>query len=529
MSRDGACADPVRLDARVGWALAGLLVFAAALRAVAASRTVVLFNDGPIFLALAEAIAAGRFDAVLAHPFHPLYPAAIAAVEAVSGAGFEMAARAVSIAGGTLAVAGAVFSARAFFGVTVGWLAGWTVALHPWAVDFSSDVQSDGLYGGFFALGFAGLAMALAADRPSRRALLVCGVFGGLAYGVRPEGAGLLLVGPVLLLVKALATGGDLRAARRAAAWVMLAGVVVMAPYWLALSVAEGELTLSRKKSVAALAQGSPGLRIAEAALANEARIPLPRSAERVQGGGIETPPRSIGGFASATGRAIRTSLAALRYEVAVFVVVGWVLSWRSGRRPMREATFLLPAGAYVGVLVLLVWGAGYVARRHALAPMLPLVAYAAVAWRALHASAVERWRDRFGLGSGGLERGALVALVLVLALAWGPRDLRERRGDRLALRQASTWLASHGGAGQVVAAQKLRLAYYAGGSFSPLPSGVSVPLRTALVDARVRYVVIDEARLDDHEGLRAGLGDWLEPVHVVEAAERRALVLALP
>ncbi|HKK51634.1 MAG TPA: hypothetical protein VKA74_08605, partial [Myxococcota bacterium] len=46
----------------------GLLLLvgaAAAVRAVAWSRTVAIFNDGPVFLSMAEAMLDGRWEAVL--------------------------------------------------------------------------------------------------------------------------------------------------------------------------------------------------------------------------------------------------------------------------------------------------------------------------------------------------------------------------------------------------------------------------------------------------------------------------------
>ena len=134
---------------RDGIGLSALLAIALAVRAFAWSRTVVLFNDGPIFLAMAEAVSRGQGEALLQHPYHPLYPVLIALV----GAGpipLETAAVAVSILGGLLAVIGIFVFVRHAFDRELAWMAAWAVALHPWAVDFSSDVMSDGLYAGFW-------------------------------------------------------------------------------------------------------------------------------------------------------------------------------------------------------------------------------------------------------------------------------------------------------------------------------------------------------------------------------------------
>ena len=67
------------LTRREGAALGGVLIAAAVLRAVRWQVTAVMFNDGPVFLALAQALDRGDWAAALSHPFHPLYPALIAA------------------------------------------------------------------------------------------------------------------------------------------------------------------------------------------------------------------------------------------------------------------------------------------------------------------------------------------------------------------------------------------------------------------------------------------------------------------
>ena len=522
---------PRALDRRAALALLLLLVVAAAVRVVAWQRTAVLFNDGPIFLAMAEAIGEGRWDAVRAHPFHPLYPALVALSSPVFDS-LEAAAVSVSILGGLLMVVGVFAFARAAFDSTVAWLSAWTVALHPWAVDFSSDVMSDGLYGGLFLVGVALVFRLL--QRPTPRLGIAVGLVTGLAYLVRPEGIGLMGVALVLLIARGLREPGCLRRARASAVALGLTTAIVMSPLLVPLVYETGELRLTRKKSVAGLASGESGLRLA--APATNARlegqslapIPLPRSAERVGGSGARRPERSLRGVAEAFSRAVRTSLASLRYEVAIFAGLGlWTL--RRRWRWERESLVLLLALLYTSVLILLVWGAGYVARRHALAALLPLVAYAALGWRAGHGWLVGRLLGGVPerVERGNATRAVCLGLALVLCLVWGGRDLRERRAGRVAVRAAAEWLAEQDLEGGV-AAQKLRIAYYAQAPFVPLPSGRDASLESALRAAGARWVVIDEGRFDDHEGLAEGLGDWLRPIHRVEGEERTAVVLAV-
>jgi Gpi18-like mannosyltransferase len=133
-------------------ALLALLGFAAALRWLAWSRTVTLFNDGPEFLELAKSAAAGEWDAVLSHPYHPLYSLLVACVHAV-GFDWESAGALVGVAGGTAAVAFLFLFVRDAFGAPAAWIGAGLLALHSRAVEFSSDIQSDGLYLGLFLAG----------------------------------------------------------------------------------------------------------------------------------------------------------------------------------------------------------------------------------------------------------------------------------------------------------------------------------------------------------------------------------------
>lgn len=536
---------------REGAGLLCLLGVAALIRIYAWQQTHALFNDGPIFLAIAEAIADGRWSDVLAHPFHPLYPVVIAMAHAILPLGLEASAVAVSIFGGLLSVAALFALVRRAFDPGLAWIAALTLAAHPWAVDFSSDVMSDGLYLGFYLVGFAALVHWV--ERPRHLSAAVCGCAAGLAYLVRPEGVGLAILALILIGLRGVLVKEGLRCAILGGLILAITCGVVMAPWLVALSDEQGSLTLTRKKSVAALAAGRaapdaalpveramPAVAKERAALeASQARggatvapLPLPRSSEYRAGPSEARPPRTLAGAGDAVSRALRTSLAAFRYELGIFVVLGlWTLRGRWKR--MREATLFLPPIAYSVVLILLVWGAGYVGRRHALAGLLPLTAYAALGWRTLAGAALATWGARWGagrfdVGSARTSLAIFLGLVLVLVVAWGPRNMRDRREDRSAARAAASWLAENGGAGKRVGAQKLRIAYYADGVFVPLPSGNGVPIRQSLEANGVEWLVIDEVRLGEHRGLAAGLGNWLQIVHREARAGRRALVLEL-
>lgn len=530
-----------------GWALGGLLLIAAAVRWLAWCRTAVLFNDGPIFLALAEALRERRVGEVLAHPQHPLYPALVALLEGVALAP-ESAAIAVSIAGGLLAVVAIFWMARARFGRTAAWVSAWVVALHPWAVDFSADVQSDGLYAGLFLASFAVLVDFL--ERPSAGRGVAFGVLAGLAHWTRPEGLVIAGVAIVCLAAQAFARPAE----RRLPVGPAVIALVACAGLVGALAVAElrsgSGFALSHKKSLATLAQGGPtDAEIARdrlerrAARGDPRALPVPESSIRRDGSGIERPARSLAGLVEALGRVLATSISAFRHEVLLFAALGlWAVA---SRRPREVRVFerVLAATLFLqtGLLVLLVWGAGYVSRRHALAAWLPVTVFAAVGWSV----AVDRLRlsieSRGAFGrlvpgrvvawvSGLLRRlgrrAAVVLAIGVLIVSWGPRDVRARRMDRALERVAAEWLKATRAPVAPVAAQKLRTAYYAGAPFVPLPDGRDGQIERQLRSRGARWLVIDAAKLGDHMGLTDGIGQWLAPVHSERAGSQEVLIL---
>jgi hypothetical protein len=266
--------------------------------------------------------------------------------------------------------------------------------------------------------------------------------------------------------------------------------------------------------------------------------LPLPEGSIPVEGAGVDRPPHSLIGALSAAARVLATALSVIRYEVVLFAMVGVASLVRrsDGEKRWLGGVVAASLALYAGILLLLVWGAGYISRRHALAPGLALVPFAAVGWEAaLRWLATRRPLHRSGTPPAvmsappriGRSKGfALLAAVLVVS--WGPRDLRARRIDRLAERRAAEWLAARVDAPRPVAAQKRRTAYYAGAPFVPLPDGRDGLIERQLRRRGARYLIIDRARLDDHLGLEQGIDDWLVPIHVERDEAQTVLVLEL-
>ena len=77
----GGGADPIR-DA---WIVTALMALAGVVRLFSWFQKAVLFDDGPLFLAMADAIREGAWPVVLGHDYHPLYSALIAVAAELGG------------------------------------------------------------------------------------------------------------------------------------------------------------------------------------------------------------------------------------------------------------------------------------------------------------------------------------------------------------------------------------------------------------------------------------------------------------
>lgn len=606
MPAAGAGREDSRRGQPSGWsrretiALVALVAGAAAWRWLAWTRTAVLFDDGPRFLAIARAIDAGWWPAALRDSFHPLYPASAALAHRLlrapdTAAGWETAAALVSVLGGAAAVAFLYLFLRDAFGRAVASGGALLLAVQGRAVEYASDVQSDGPYLGLYAAGLWAGWRAWRSGSPALAAL--AGIASGLAYLTRPEGLGLALV------LAALGVASIVRrrwTPRAGAGWLVALGMATAlcaAPYVVALHALTGEWTLTHKKSVAALVGAergvTPGAPVRPRpapppesvtpapapapAGATATPAPAPPEATATPGAAAGTPARSeaqapvsppapapaagsepdaprppwldalglgtpltvrredmapayleqdglrVALAPSAPRRAfealrmlVRHAKSSLGYGVLALACAGLVAC--RGRPGARGVYVLASILLYAGVLYALTASSGYVSRRHALPPLLPLFGYAgagalaAGAWLARAARAPER----------GVLAGALVVAVFAAGEVAGGRA--PKRLDALAGRRAAEWLRDHAPQRGRLAASRQRLGYYAEMPYVPLAGIADGALGRYLSRVGARYVLIEEpGRL---EALRRAEGDAVRVLHRVELAGEQAWVL---
>ncbi len=441
--------------------LLALLGLAALVRWLRWQAVAVMFNDGPVFLALARAISEGSAQQALSHPFHPLYSALVAAARPFFG-GWEQAAVLVSIACGTGAVAALYFFVRWTHGEAAARIAAFLFAVHPAAIEYTGDIQSEGSYLLMLLLSAGFLWRGLRDRRPALA--LLGGVFSGLAYLARPEGLGIGLAVGALCGFEALRHRLSWR--RAIALGLSIAGgmAAVALPYVVFLRVELGEWTLTQKKSVAVISgleappRDGPDPVVPSRSGAGQTaeRRVEPRQLPGHPAVAPPTKPARTAGerLTEATFDLLRTHLRSLRYEGAAFLVLGLALT---GLRPIGlRGRFVAAILLLYGVVLFgLAANVGYLSGRHALPALLLLLGYVA--------QGVLVVAERIARGRGEAWRRAAILLALTLFAGIGlGKALRPDRTDSAAERRAAAWLASQGGELRGVAARKRRIAYYA-------------------------------------------------------------------
>ena len=533
-----------------GYVLPAIVLLAFVLRAVMALRTSAMFEDGPHFLDIANRFSNGDFEAALAHPYHPLYSAVTALTNVVVG-DMEVAALLVSVVGGTAAVGASFVFLREGFDSHVAAFGAFLFAVTPYGVRFTADIQSEGIYLAFFLTGLALLIRGVKTE--SVPVFVMAGMSSGFAYLARPEGAGLVGVGVVLIAIQRL--GGNIGRGKAFASSIGLcAGALVVAALYLqTLARQQALFVLSGKKSLlrtlgfgddwsallrldfeSLLGTGAVywailvllGLCLLLAMKRGENSQPIAKQRGIRRGViiGVALAVAVTIGFLDLTATFVGVVISTLRPEVALLLAIWLFVPIRN--TPKRSDTLIAVALVlYLVVLVGLLANYGYLSRRHVL-PLVPLVlGYAGLGAVILGDLAIKTWPGRLT----SKHRPVLLAsLALVMLLIAAPKTLHDHRRDVLAQRLAAEWLLEQGLLPGPVASNKRRTGYYAERRWFPLTVEGELRSFEALARERVRYIVVDDRLLGLRDGLEATPGFELRELHRLNAGGRIAMVYEL-
>jgi 4-amino-4-deoxy-L-arabinose transferase-like glycosyltransferase len=168
-----------------------IIILAFLIRLYMVFHTVVIANDGVIYIEMAKLLAAGNFETSLIANYPPLYPIMIWGMHHIIG-DWVLAGQAVSVIFSCLLILPLYAMIRGFFNARIALLSALFVALNPYLVRFSTDVLTEAPYIFLFVTAIWLGWVALVNNRT--RLLPLAGLCAGLAYLTRPEGVGVFLI-----------------------------------------------------------------------------------------------------------------------------------------------------------------------------------------------------------------------------------------------------------------------------------------------------------------------------------------------
>lgn len=410
----------------------GLFVLAVVVRAVVALRTLVPDRDASAYLWMADQVAAGRIEAAFGTVFHPLYSLLVAAVLWCAPAlGSVLAGQLVACGAGALAVLPLFALTQRMFGRSAAVAAGVLYAVGIWFARHPADCLSEGL---FYLLVASAVSLLVREERGAKQ-LLGAGLLAGLAYGTRPEGATLLVVGAAWLWFAG------------ARWWIYALGFAVTAAPWpLGWARWGGGFTLTPKASFN-YAVGA--------------------------GGEDSSVAHYFGHLAQVPGELFE----ALGYVATPMILVGLFLArpWKV-RHPATLVASLF--AVQIAVVPLLFSHIRFLSGYGCL-----MLAFAGLTVRVL-------WPHTKSLPA------VAVALLGVVAVTGDLVRLpAERRADRVVLIDVGTWLRPRLQEGETIATDMPRLAYFAGVEPGPPRRITREDILEACKSSATRYAVVVASR----------------------------------
>jgi len=432
-------------------------------------------NDGILYIEAARHFWAGAWSEGLASFYPPLFPIMIAAAYPLIG-DWELAGQFWPFVLGVLGLFPLFGLLRALYGPRVAQVALLFYGVSPYLARLSLHVRTEIPYIFFLLLALFLLQRGL--DRGSPLSFFSMGVSSGLAYLIRSEGFGLVVVLILFLLYR-----GWLYA-RLGKAVVQLAPLLVgfillAAPYVLYLKQDTGSWLISRKAGfILYLGLADHDLGPDQVTMKDSDRVSVVSL--------ISSRPLTYAKkvFVDAF-RSLGVYFEAVHYSYLPFLFLGWLLFFR-GRFWERDE-FLLAAIIlfYVGTFSLL-----YVNRRYAV-PLVPLsLGWVAAGYLAMERYCRTRWPRR-----GGVLMGFVLALFLVGTL---PKTLQAIGREKLYLREAGSYFKAKPGNPTIVTTNA-RVAFYAAGQRTLVtePERITQLLATQEAD----YLALEKKDFDALQG----------------------------
>lgn len=341
----------------------------------------------------------------------------------------------------------------------------------PYVARLSLEVRSEIPYTFFLVLSLYLLQRGLGDRKPLL--LFLMGIVSALAYLVRPEGAGLLIVGVSLLLYRRWIAERSERIALKVSV-LILGFVIFSAPYILYLRWDTGGWAISRKTGlVFSMALARQGWDWDESAAGDPSQVGITDFV-------AAHPLTYLSKVVADAFRSLGFYFEALHYSYLPFLFAGWFLFFHGSFWEKGDFLFLIVVVFYLGTFALI-----YVTRRYGV-PLVPL----SLGWVA---SGYIFLVDRLGNFVAARRRSYWVAALLALFVAGTlPKTLQAIGWDKFYLRQAGAYLKAKAGA--TIATNNGRVAFYAEGENQVrLVNAEDLPV---LLEKGADYLALDEAGL---------------------------------
>jgi len=397
-------------------------------------------NDGVLYIEAARHFWNGNWFGGLESFHPPLFPLMIAGAFPMTGA-WESAGQFWPLTLGVLVMLPLYGLLRRLYGQQVALIALFCYAVSPNLARLSIHVRSEIPYIFFLVLAIYLLQRAM--DRERCLPLILAGITSALAYLIRPEGVGLVIVGAFYLLYRGWKHGAVKRSCWQLSA-LFIGFVLFSAPYVLHLKWDTGNWIMSRKAANVlsiALADYDPSVK----------EVSQKDSDKTSTLGMIASRPTLY--FKKVFIDIFRTLFIffeALHYSYVPFLILGCFFCLR-GRFWERDDFLLFAVIAfYLAAFALL-----YVNRRFAV-PLVPLsLGWIGVGYLAFHEFAWKKWGDK-----GPVITGVVVSLFLGVTLPW---TLKAMGRDKFYLREAGIYLKGIPGSPRILTTNG-RVAFYAHG-----------------------------------------------------------------
>ena len=502
------------------WTPGLVLSFLAILvRLLVATRREGIEIDGITYLANARAMLHDWKSINVLHP--PLYSLMLVPFSRLWDDP-EWGARVVSAILGGLWIWPTLWLARETTGEHVPWAAGLLVALMPAAVDASTRVLPEALYGLCLTIFLVIIVRTLRAG--SLGLACFAGIAGGLATLARPEGMGYLFLSGVLVVLAPLLWGGEWtwrRVLTRTLA-ISVLWLAVLSPYLVAVRYQTGHWHWSGKMGVTlrwaeSVGEDRPNA-IVERVITETRDEDLPPSLLAY----VMTRPREVMRRILINLHLIdKYTLSGLLQSGGIALVCLGLLHMRWRRPPSPPEWFLaaalLPAAGFLF----------FVVESRYFVPLIPILSIIA----ALGLARVGRcW------GAAPSRRPGPLGMILlgVVLLSFVPWIVRPwfRKDPAAIEKTAGLWLRHSAGPGAILIGRYPVMAYYAEARDIPFARRSLDDLLAQARKTGARFLVVDNVRLPESRPDLLGLVAWdrgrqdMEIVYEVEDPAGRRVVI---